>query len=74
MCPDLTIKTDVEMLLLMLFITEIKLLALEMGSIAGVRLGACYKRDFKLAWIFQLLKSVSNSVHLMVVGTKTFVC
>lgn len=74
MCPDLTIETDVEMLLLMLFITEIKLLALEMGSIAGVRLGACYKRDFKLAWIFQLLKPVSNSVHLMVVGTKTFVC
>ena len=58
MCPDLTIKTGVEMLLLMLFITEIKLTVLELGSIARVKLGACYKCDFKLAWTFWLLRSV----------------
>lgn len=62
------------MLLLMLFITEIKLTALELGSIARVKLGACYKRDFKLAWTFQLLRSVVSVLGLMVAGTKTPVC
>lgn len=57
-CPDLTIKTGVEMLLLMLFITEIKLPVLKLGNIAKVKLGACHKCDFRPAWSFQLLRSV----------------